>query len=241
MQTATDLDRIKALGAQEGEVLGNCKYDQALEGLDAQPGAWRGELGLDPERPTVVVGSTRSELEETLVVEALKAVRTEGLQVVWAPRHLERTDAIVTALSGFPGGAVRRSQSRSLAGSGSRVLILDTFGELSQVYSVADLVVIGGGFDDLGGQNILQPLAHGKPVLHGPHMQNFRDVANAAAQRGCSLTVSDGASLADAIDALLADPERRETMGRAAQALVAENQGAATRYAEAVVQAAQAR
>ncbi|MBS1712936.1 MAG: 3-deoxy-D-manno-octulosonic acid transferase [Armatimonadetes bacterium] len=238
MQTTVDAERITALGARSVEVFGNCKYDQALEGLDAQPGVWRGELGLDPERPTLVVGSTRSEREEALVVEALGTMKTEGLQVVWAPRHLERTDAIVAALAGLPGGAVRRSQSRSLAGSGSRVMVLDTYGELAQVYCVADAVVIGGGFDDLGGQNILQPLAHGKPVVHGPHMQNFRDVATAATARGCSLTVSDAASLAATLDGLFADPEGRARMGAAARELVAENLGASRRYAEAVVAAA---
>src|SRR5207302_1040235 len=88
MQTEKDAERIRELGAVNVEVLGNCKFDQALSGLDADPTEWRTNLGLDPAIPTVVVGSTRGEAEERLVLDALNQVRLENLQVVHAPRHI---------------------------------------------------------------------------------------------------------------------------------------------------------
>lgn len=127
------------------------------------------------------------------------------------------------------GGVALRSK-----GETGDYLILDTFGELAGVYSTADVVVVGGGFSNLGGQNILQPLAHGKPVLHGPHMANFQDVAQGAAESGATRVCADAESLAAAIDQLLADERLRARMGQAARDYVASNLGAAKRYAEAI-------
>lgn len=161
------------------------------------------------------------------------AVSGLGAQVVWAPRHIERAEAVCAAAAKAGLRAVRRSQGGSL--QDADVLVLDTFGELAQVYSVADVVVVGGGFDRLGGQNILQPLAHAKPVVHGPHMQNFRDVTEAAAAAGATLVAADPEGLREALTRLLADQDRRRAMGQAAQALIQASTGAAERTADAVL------
>lgn len=231
MQSRIDADRIEALGARSAEVFGNCKFDQALEGLEADPEYWREELGLDDARPTLVVGSIRAE-EFDFLGQALKLVKTPGVQVVAAPRHLERVPELAKALS----AEARRSEGDRL--SESNVLILDTYGELANVYSVADAVIVGGGFADLGGQNIIQPLAQGKPVLHGPYMQNFRDVAAMADREGATRTCRTPDDLAAAIDAVLGDEALRTRMGEAARKLVASNAGASKRYAEAIARAA---
>lgn len=115
------------------------------------------------------------------------------------------------------------------------MLLLDTYGELAQVYAVADVVVVGGGFAKLGGQNLIQPLALGKPVVHGPHMANFRDVAESATAGGASLVAQTSAELADALARLLGDDEARRAMATAARELVRRNLGAATRYATEIV------
>lgn len=233
MQSERDAERIRALGAAEAEVIGNCKFDEAAEGLDADPAEWREMLGLSTDRPVLVIGSTRSEDEERLVLDAVQSVGIDRLQVVHAPRHIERAEALAREAARRFGSAARRSQ-----GETGSYLILDSYGELNRVYSAADVVVIGGGFDNLGGQNLIQPLAHGKPVLHGPHMQNFRDVADAAREAGASEVCSTAEALAAAIKALLDDPERRRSMGEAARDLVARNGGASERYAEAIAAAA---
>ncbi|MBI3721681.1 MAG: glycosyltransferase, partial [Fimbriimonas ginsengisoli] len=94
--------------------------------------------------------------------------------------------------------------------------------------------VIGGGFDRLGGQNLIQPLACGKPVLHGPHMNNFADVTASALAAGASSVCSTAQELSASLKQLLDDPEEREKMGAAARELVKQNAGASRRYAEAI-------
>lgn len=255
VQTETDAERIRVLGGQNVAVYGNSKFDQAVDGLDSDPGWWRDSLGLDesgphlmltntglsdepgtsdsPERiemvrrPVIVVGSTRGEYEEQLVAEALKGL---DVAIVWAPRHIERADAVGAQMLDSFGSCARRS----LAERG-RFLLLDTYGELAKVYAVADVVIIGGGFEDLGGQNLLQPLAHGKPVIHGPHMQNFKDVTAASLARGASRQCADAREVRAAVIELLDDPGLRQRMGEAGKAFVAENEGASRRYAEAIV------
>lgn len=228
-QSDGDREKLLALGASKVEVLGNCKFDQALEGLTADPAAVRKSLKIPAGRKVVVVGSTRGEDEESLVIAALKEVGLHDLMVIHAPRHLERVGALAVAVEEAFGRACRRS-----AGESGDYLILDTYGELADVYSVADLVIVGGGFGEYGGQNILQPLALGKPVLHGPHMQNFKDVAESAGSAGATRVCSNASQLAEAIKDLLADDVKRNRMGLAAAELIKASTGASKRYAEAI-------
>lgn len=232
MQSQTDADRITALGATSAEVLGNVKFDQAVEGLDASPERWREALGLDPTLPTVLIGSSRGEAEEKLMASALKSLRKE-INLVWAPRHLERAPAVVEALAEIGRPPARRSKEER-----GKTVVLDTYGELAQVYSAADIVVIGGSFADLGGQNIIQPLAHGKPVIHGPFMQNFREVTQAAATAGATHECSTSEGLAKVLEALLGDPALARKMGAAGAALVQSHLGASKLYAQAIAEAA---
>jgi len=236
MQSERDRSRIVDLGAPKAEVFGNSKFDQAIEGLDADPMEWRNKLGLEEGKPVLVVGSTRSENEENLILDAVALIGLARMQVVHAPRHLERVEALSAAVARRFGSSARRS-----FGQKGPYLILDTYGELNYVYSVADFVAVGGGFDDLGGQNIIQPLAHGKPVLHGPHMQNFRDAADAALAAGASRICKDANELATALNGLINKPFAKEQMGLAAQRLVQTNLGASERYANAIAEAARSK
>lgn len=226
MQTQVDADRIRELGAQNVEVLGNCKFDEAIGGLDADPEQWKRDLGLRSGVPVVVVGSTRSEEEEDLVIAALRAV--EPVAVVHAPRHLERVPQL---LAKVPGARLR---SQGTPPEHVDYVILDTYGELSSVYAVADVVIIGGGFSNLGGQNILQPMAHGKPVIHGPHMQNFAEVTRVAALAGATVSAATVEELSRCLNDILSNPNKRAQMGAAAKALVMGNLGASKRYADAI-------
>ncbi len=229
MQTKVDAERIRSIGAGNVEVMGNCKFDQALESVDASPAEWRKKLGIPDSDKVLVVGSTRGEFEEEFVIRALARVGLDGLSVVHAPRHLESAPGLIEKVrERFEEVAVRSK------GQHGKYLVLDTYGELAQVYSVADLVVIGGGFADLGGQNIVQPLAMGKPVIHGPHMQNFREPARMADEVGAAKCVRIEEELAAAISDLLRDDAKRAQMGGAAKRLVASHAGASRRYAEAV-------
>ena len=230
VQTEADAERFRALGFKQPEAVGSTKFDEALEEASGTRD-WRAELGVPAGAFLVVAGSTRSEAEERLVLEAV--ARVPGVWVVHAPRHVERAPALLEAYRAQFGHAGLRS-----AGKPCQWLVLDTYGELGGIYSAADVVVVGGGFDDLGGQNVIQPLAQGKPVLHGPHMQNFRQIAESALKGGASLAVADSAALADALNRLKSNPEERQAMGRAAKALVAQNTGAGRKCAEAILAAA---
>lgn len=232
MQTEVDAQRIAALGGRNIEVLGNSKFDQAVDGLDADPDWWRESLGIPEGLPIVVVGSSRGEEEEAFLKQALLSL--PSCAVIWAPRHIERADALEKLMTQMFGSCARRSRSER-----GQFVLLDTYGELAKVYAIADVVIIGGGFADLGGQNLLQPMAHGKPVLHGRHMQNFKDVAQAALRVGASLECGAPPDLASALGELLANPDERSRMGRAGKAFVEANAGASRRYALAIQQAAE--
>jgi 3-deoxy-D-manno-octulosonic-acid transferase len=235
MQTDRDAERIRDLGARQVEVFGSTKFDEAAEQARASRTEVRAWLGIPPEAQVVVIGSTRSEAEETLVLDALAHPSLANVYVVHAPRHLERVAPLADAYRRRLGAVALRSRGES----GQR-LILDTYGELGQAYAAADVVVVGGGFDNLGGQNLIQPLAHGKPVLHGLHMQNFAAVARMAQEAGASQICHDADELARALHALLSDPVERERRSRIAQELVAQHLGAAERYADAMAGAARA-
>jgi len=229
MQTPVDAERITALGAKGVEVFGNSKFDQAVGVPSRTPDAWREDLGVTPERKCVVVGSLRAE-EFATVGPALMQLAARGIQVVIAPRHLERTPELLDILGA---GTPRRSQGGRMA---DNLLVLDTYGELGEVYAVADLAIIGGGFADLGGQNLIQPMAVGVPVVCGAHMQNFRDVAEAAIAAGAARK-SSPATLANDVEQWLSDGEQLDQSAAAARAIVAANVGASARYADALLRA----
>jgi len=239
VQTPRDRDRFAQIGADPGrvEVVGNSKFDQAPERLDAA-GVERlkDDLGLATGAPVMVVGSTRTAAEERIVLEAYSALLRDipSLAIVHAPRHVERAGEVADAMRRAGLRPVRRTEERP---GGERVqqLVLDTFGELAGVYAVADIAFIGNSLTPPGGgQNLLQALAHGKPVLFGPYMQNFRDLAEMARSDGVGFTVTDAATLATAARELLMDAPRRARIAESAIALVERNRGAARRYAEEI-------
>jgi len=232
VQTETDKERFESLGAKGVEVFGNTKFDEASSVVSVDANEWREKLGIPTGKRVIVVGSTRSELEEQLVVDAF--FQLKDVVFVHAPRHIESAGRIREVFQKQVGSSGKSIGLRSLGESGD-YLVLDTFGELGSVYSVADVVVIGGGFDKLGGQNLIQPLALSKPVIHGPNMFNFRDVAASSVRAGCSIICDNSGEVATQIQLLLNDEEKRKVMADAAKKLIADNVGASRRYAEAVI------
>jgi 3-deoxy-D-manno-octulosonic-acid transferase len=235
MQTQADADRLRALGHPSPEVLGSSKFDEAASAAASDRALLRSSIGASEGDVVLVIGSTRSELEEELTADALRRLLPErpNLRVVWAPRHLERADAVEQALSEL-GPVVRRSQ-----GHAGRLMVLDTYGELSGIYAAGDVAVIGGGFDKLGGQNLIQPLAAGLPVVCGPHMENFQGPTQAGLEAGAVVQSSpDAGALADALAGLIDDASRRAEMGSSARALVKAQLGASAAYAARILAAA---
>ena len=232
VQTDLDKERFESLGAQNVEVFGNTKFDEASSVEQVDPAIWREELGIREGKKVVVVGSTRSDMEEELVIQSF--FKLSDVVYVHAPRHIESASRIVELFQKNV-GSTRKTVGLRSEDETADYIVLDTFGELGLVYSIADVVIIGGGFDKMGGQNLILPLALGKPVIHGPNMFNFREAAAASDRAGASVVCQTAEEVANEIRELLNDSEKCTKMGDSAKSLIAANIGASKRYAEAVL------
>lgn len=242
VQSPTDAVRFVELGLSPSRVIvtGNTKFDQALDAADTDTEFWREALRLPPGAPVIVAGSTRTPEEEQLVLEAYQRVREQipDVCLIFAPRHLERVPEVEAAMLERGLEPVRRTalQAESFrpASNFTTVIIVDTYGELARLYSVATVTIVGGGFAPMGGQNLFQPLAHGKPVFFGPHMQNFRDIALIAKREGIGFEVRSADELASGIVRLIRDPAQCLEIDRKARALIETHQGASDQCVQSV-------
>lgn len=237
MQTASDADRIKKLGALESRVniTGNMKFDdKPLAGTASKLD--KAYFGFTESCEILVAGSTHFSEENTIIdVYTRLLPRRPGLKLVIAPRHVERTEAI----EAYVGKAGLRFAKFSELSAGKRaegvdVVIVDTIGHLKDVYSVATLVFIGGSIVKKGGQNPIEAASWGKAVVFGPNMFNFREVSRMFLEREAAIQVKDGAELGMAVAELLNDPAKREAMGVNALRVIQENSGAVIRTADVI-------
>lgn len=233
MQSERDAERAIALGARPDRVrkTGNIKFDQPLPAASsAQLDPIRRWATHDPEALVVVAGSTHPG-EEELLVQACESLRGSfpHLRLVLAPRHIERTAEVAQALAARGIPVQRRSQLtvESLAGHEAPwLMLLDTRGELGAVYQYATVAFVGGTLVPVGGHNLLEPAAWGKPVVFGSHTDHCQDIARLLEDSGGGARVSDAATLSVQLAAWLGDEERRRTAGRRAEETVRQNQGA---------------
>jgi 3-deoxy-D-manno-octulosonic-acid transferase len=227
MRSDEDARRIIALGAPAERVFvsGDLKNEAPA---DEPQGAdmWRRLLGLPAGAPVWVAGSTHRG-EEDIVAEVQSRLRAfwPGLVLIVAPRHPERVEDVERVLRARGMVTVRRS-GLPHAGREGAVVVLDTVGELARLYQVADVVFVGGSLVPAGGHNMLEPARRRKPVVFGPHTENFRESADFLVEAGAALRVPDGEGLIRVLGRLLADPVLRAKMGEAAHAAVSARQGA---------------
>ena len=229
MRSDEDARRIIALGASPERVFvtGNLK----IEGGSDPAGAadlWHRLLGLRPGRRVWIAGSTHRG-EEEAVLEAHRAARAEhtGLVLVVAPRHPERVAEILKLAVARGWRAVRRSDlPRQRSVGEDAIIVLDTVGELAQLYGIADVVFVGGSLVPAGGHNMLEPALRRKPVLFGPHTENFREAAALLESSGGALVVRDAAGLGRELRRLLGDAALCAKLGSAAYEALATRRGA---------------
>jgi len=239
MQTPLDAERILALGAPDERVsvAGNVKFDQAFSSMKGPAGepAARKPLGIDDNALVLMGGSTHSG-EETELIKAFKDVLEErgDAVLVVAPRHPERFDEAASILEREGIRYYRKSIARGVRISGGQALLVDTMGELAGLYRIGDIVFVGGSWADVGGHNVLEPAAYGKPVFFGPHMHNFREIASILKDSGVGIEVADGGRLAKEALKLLEEPDRMEKLGALAKATLQANRGALERNAELI-------
>jgi 3-deoxy-D-manno-octulosonic-acid transferase len=232
MQSDESARRLISLGADARRVTvtGSLKFD-SVERPGARPGQARDRvlrfLRVSPGRTVLVAGSTMRG-EETVVLRAFSTMKQTlpGALCVLAPRQPERFGEVerLAREAGFV--AIRRSELPIDADPRADVVVLDTIGELARIYQLATAVFVGGSLVDLGGHNILEPAIFGKPIVFGPHMQNFREIADAFLANDAAVQVQSERDFDEAIIALVTDPVRRARLGAAARALVEANRGA---------------
>ena len=224
-QSASDAQRLSALGAQHVEITGNLKFDRGPQPDDlARAQHLRALFGSG--RPVFVAASTR-EGEEELVLDALAHAPPELLTVI-VPRHVQRFDAVAGLLTRRGLRIQRRSDDQPIRAD-TQIVLGDSMGELFAYYGACDIAFIGGSLLPLGGQNLLEACAVGTPVLIGPHTFNFAEATRLAVEAGAAIQVPDSAGLGEALTRLLREPARRESMGDAGVALMKQHQGATER------------
>lgn len=227
-QTRTDAQRLRNLGVPEHKlfVTGNLKFDSEL-GSPAPTGVDFSGSRRARTRPVVVAGSTHAGEEKRLLgaYAQLKA-HWPSLLLVIAPRNPERF-SVVARLCRRRGLATElRSENAGVPDASTEVVVADTIGELLGLYASADVAFVGGSLVKHGGHNVLEPCALGVPVIFGPHMFHFEEIAALALESGAGRQVYDGAALADAIAVYLREPALRRAAGAAAVTMVESNKGA---------------
>ncbi|HWV39158.1 MAG TPA: 3-deoxy-D-manno-octulosonic acid transferase [Vulgatibacter sp.] len=224
MREDDEAERVLRLGASPDRVrvTGNTKFDTLAQDSSADTAEMARAIG---EGPIFIAGSTH-EGEEAALLPVFRRLRDArpSLRFAIAPRYVERAPRIVSLAQaeGFRAGL------RSRGAADADVVVIDTIGELSAAYRLATLVFVGGSFTNRGGQNILEPAAHGKPVLFGPNMQNFHDSVQALVGRG-GIQVADPEALFRVASDLLARPEKIEELGERARDVVRSIRGASAR------------
>jgi 3-deoxy-D-manno-octulosonic-acid transferase len=231
MRSTAEAERALALGALPAtvQVMGNTKFDNLAPPSEAVVEALRGDLSIDPDRPLWVCGSTH-EGEEQVLIDCFLELRRRHPKLVLliAPRYTDRAARVIQLAEAVGLSAALRSVSR---GAQPDVWVMDRIGELAATYTLADVVFVGGSFITRGGQNILEPAAVARPVLFGPHMDNFADAAELLVGRG-GIQVTDGAALCETLDQLLFAPKKSRELGEMARQTVSNHQGAAARCAQ---------
>jgi 3-deoxy-D-manno-octulosonic-acid transferase len=244
MQSEESARRIIDIGAEPPRVVvtGSLKFD-SLDIPGASASADRGRnrvlryFRIAAGRPVIIAASTiRGEEEPVLdAFQRIRATMTNALLII-APRKPERFDEAERLARRAGWTVARRTELRVDAEPRCDVVILDTMGELAQVYQVATVVFVGGSLVDAGGHNILEPAVFGKPIVFGPYMHNFTEIARTFLDQGAAVQVKTGRELEPVLVNLLGDPVRRATLGAGARALVEANRGARNKSLAAIAQ-----
>lgn len=231
VQTETEAERFRQLGARPQcvQVTGSIKFDLKVDGQLLARAAQLREEWQAANRPIWIAASTH-EGEDAIVLAAHRQVLASHADalLILVPRHPERFNSVfeLCVQQGFD--TVRRSGG-TLLGAQQQVLMGDTMGELLFLYALADSAFVGGSLVPNGGHNLLEPAALAKPVLSGPHLFNFLEIAAMLRQADALIEVDDAAGLAVAVRQLIELPQDAHRIGAAGLAVMQANQGALER------------
>jgi 3-deoxy-D-manno-octulosonic-acid transferase len=242
VQNSEDIEKWKTFGVDETRIthIGSIKYDP--EDVRVNPKVARETLaGFGLENRTVIFGGSTHAGEEKILGEVFRALRRDfvDLLLVVAPRHTERTSEIQRELAEMDFQIALRSQPPAIDPF-LNCLLIDTTGELRDWYGVATLVFIGKSLLASGGQNPAEAILAGKPVVFGPHMENFAALAKSLVEQSGAIQVNSPSELRRAITHLLANPDEREKIVENARRVLETHRGATVRTAQLVVDLAKA-
>ncbi|MCC6759227.1 MAG: 3-deoxy-D-manno-octulosonic acid transferase [Candidatus Omnitrophica bacterium] len=227
MQSAKDADRIIELGGlpKTVAVVGSMKFDDVISGEPVT----KEQLGLPGDALVWVAGSTHLG-EEKIVLDVFKKLKAKfnSLELIIAPRHIERTEEVCSIVTQSGYTARRFSSPRSVPSS-DEVIVVDTIGNLKSLYRLAAVVFVGKSLLGSGGQNIIEPAFFGKPVIVGPNMQNFAEITDVFLAARAIVQVQEAGELEDAVYRLLSSAEARQALGERALMTIQKNQGATAR------------
>ena len=229
MQTQSDADRIIFLGAPQERVrvIGNTKFDAVKIETDKSLLA---RLSIEQSDKVLVLGSTH-EGEEEMLFSHYKKLKEEFpfLKLVIAPRHVERAEKIEKLILSFGMKPVRVSLIKGTPDTKESIFILDTIGQLASIYSIADIVFVGGSLVKKGGHNIIEPAIFSKPIIFGPFMSNFADIADLFLNDNAAIKINSPEEFYFKVKELLQDSNRSKELGRRAISVVEKNKGATKR------------
>lgn len=239
MQTEQDRTRIMELGAEKRKVrvTGNTKFDALVskeENADVK-NKFTKLFGIRENDKVIIAGSTHKG-EEEKVLDAFQYIcqKVTNVLLILAPRHPERFREITKLLEDRNIDYILRSTLDKIKRDKQQVIILDTIGELSKLYTIADVVFIGGSLVPTGGHNVIEPASLGKPVVFGPYMYNFTESAKLLLECKGAIQISDEAELAACLLKLILNPEYAEQIGKIAKEAVQKNKGASKRNLEVI-------
>ena len=241
VQSPEDMRRFAIAGFPEKRLhlMGSMKYDVAALAAD-HPGKGvelRKLAGWDQGQVILLGGSTHPGEEKILsdMVKELKG-RHRELRLMLVPRHVERTDSILGELEEVGLRVVRRSQLEKEGKTDPDILLVDTTGELRDLYPTADVVFIGKTLTGTGGQNFLEAARHGRAIVAGPHMENFMPLRREFEEKKAILIAGSADDLRTELEGLLSTKKGREELGQRAADCFQEHLGAGARCAAVLLE-----
>ncbi len=234
MQTELDKNNMINLGITPEKLFtpGNLKFDTHLK-EDNGRAHHLALAKLFPPNKTIFIAGSTHEGEETILisvyVDLLKVHK--DLYLILVPRNPKRTSEIQTAAENISMRVCLRSSAKA---ERSDIFIVDTIGELTHFYALADIAFIGGSLVNRGGHNPIEPATHSLPVMFGPHMQDFSEIANEMISSGAAMEVTNQQTLYNHIDKLLRDPEYRAQRGKSAFQFVHNQHGVVARHLDII-------
>ena len=231
VQSQEDLERYKSLGVPDDklEFTGNLKFD--IDPPAIKPEEAKRQLGLEAAPFVLVAGSTRPGEEEIILKATGSLIKSGALTLILVPRHPDRAAEVgeIVKKAGFSPRFARKGE---LDIGPDRVRVVDLLGVLDTYYVASDLAFVGGGLENFGGHNPLEPASSGRPVLFGPFMQNCRAAVRALVREGGGVEVKGAEEFTERVKELLENTDKREEMGRNAAKVVEKNRGVTRRIVD---------